>query len=253
MEDKIMRYRKDEKVPYRRKTFEGWIREWWKWASQLAEDEKPEDHPLNENDLKGEKLERSYLKEDDEPVVALGTEFDKIEGSQHVLRLWKNVPKNTAIVLPLICLNVDNEEAQHSGRQRQNQNIGVFKQDIARTFVENDSYAFAFCQIRSGSKAAAELLSKDNVDYLELSYDGITKLPKYHELAAFRHGKDHSGQELISNGDPDSKSAGHYTIFKGENFNKGDELNITICNGANFLGKSGTRFGTKATYQLLFV
>jgi hypothetical protein len=119
--------------------------------------------------------------------------------------------------------------------------------------VENDSYAFVFCQIRSGSKAAAELLSKGNVDYLELNYEGITNLPKYHELAAFRHGKDHSGHELISNEDPNSKSAGYYTIFKGENFDKGDELNITICNGANFLGKAGTRFGTKATYQLLFV
>ena len=256
MKNRIMRYTKKNGTPYRGKTFRAWIQAWWKWSSELRKNERPQDHPLNASDLNGKKFERSLLEGGDKPVVALGTQFDKEEGSPHVLCLWRDVPRNTAIVLPLICLNVDYEEAKHSGRgfmPDQNQDIGVFKQTIAQEYVEGDSYAFAFCQIRSGNKGAVELLSKANTDYLELDYQGITNLPKYHELAAFRHGKKHSGHQLISNKDPDSRSAGYYTIFKGENFKEGSELNITICNGANFLGKSGTRFGTKATYQLLFV
>jgi hypothetical protein len=239
--------------PYRKKDFEGWIREWWRWATELCENEGPEDHPLNGDDLEGKKFERSLLEKGDEKVVALGTQFDKEEGSPSVLRVWRDVPENTAIVLPLICLNVDYLEAQHEAADHGAKPAEItrdFKRNIAKEYVENDSYAFVFCSVRSKSRrSAVQLLRKEDGYDVPLDHPGITNGREYYKLAAFRHGDENLGHESK---DTDSESYGRYLIFRGEEFKRGTELNIAICNGANFLGKHDTRFGTSATYQLLF-
>ena len=87
MKNRIMRYTKKNGTPYRGKTFRAWIQAWWKWSSELRKNERPQDHPLNASDLNGKKFERSLLEGGDKPVVALGTQFDKEEGSPSVFGL----------------------------------------------------------------------------------------------------------------------------------------------------------------------